>query len=73
MALSQARPKRKQTGARYKDLGRKNNMSGREPSFTKRQGKSPDYQSNGLQQKIKMLSTTPNLTIQRQNHTNKLK
>ncbi|HLC50354.1 MAG TPA: 30S ribosomal protein S8e [Candidatus Nanoarchaeia archaeon] len=36
MALSQARPKRKQTGARYKDFRKKKQYElGREPSFTK--------------------------------------
>ena len=36
MAISQARPKRKQTGARYKDYRKKKQYElGREPSFTK--------------------------------------
>ena len=36
MALSQARPRRKQTGARYKDYRKKKQYElGREPSFTK--------------------------------------
>ena len=36
MALSQARPRRKQTGARYKDYRKKRQYElGREPSFTK--------------------------------------
>ena len=36
MALSQSRPKRKQTGARYKDYRKKKQYElGREPSFTK--------------------------------------
>ncbi len=36
MALSQASPKRKQTGARYKDSRKKKQFElGREPSFTK--------------------------------------
>ena len=36
MALSQSRPKRKQTGARYKDYRKKRQYElGREPSFTK--------------------------------------
>ena len=36
MALSQARPRRKQTGARYKDFRKKKQYElGREPSFTK--------------------------------------
>ncbi len=36
MALSQARPRRKQTGARYKDYRKKRQHElGREPSFTK--------------------------------------
>jgi len=36
MAISQARPRRKQTGARYKDSRKKRQYElGREPSFTK--------------------------------------
>ena len=64
MALSQARPKRKQSGARYKDLRKKKQYElGREPSFTKLGGKRVQaLRVMGANRKLRMLSAdTANL------------
>ena len=64
MALSQARPKRKQTGARYKDFRKKRQHElGREPSFTKLEKKRVQVlRVMGAHQKLKLLSAdTANL------------
>ena len=64
MALSQARPKRKQTGARYKDSRKKRQHElGREPSFTKLAKKRIQIiRVMGNNRKLKLLSAdTANL------------
>ena len=64
MALSQGRPRRKQTGARYKDYRKKKQYElGREPSFTKL-GKKRILviRTMGANRKLRMLSAdTANL------------
>ena len=64
MALSQARPRRKQTGARYKDYRKKKQYElGREPSFTKL-GKKRKLviRTMGANRKLRLLSAdTANL------------
>ena len=57
MALSQARPKRKQTGARYKDYRKKRQHElGREPSFTKLAKKRVSIiRTMGANRKLRML------------------
>lgn len=59
MALSQARPRRKQTGARYKDYRKKRQHElGREPSFTKLGKKRVQViRTMGAKRKLRMLST----------------
>ena len=64
MALSQARPRRKQSGARYKDYRKKRQFElGREPSFTKLGKKRVQYiRTLGANNKLRMLSAdTANL------------
>ncbi len=64
MALSQARPRRKQTGARYKDYRKKRQYElGREPSFTKLgKKKTQVIRTMGANRKLRMLSAdTANL------------
>ena len=64
MALSQGRPKRKQTGARYKDFRKKRQHElGREPSFTKLDKKRVSvFRVMGAHRKLKLLSSdTANL------------
>lgn len=64
MALSQARPKRKQTGARYKDFRKKKQYElGREPSFTKLgKARVQTIRVMGDNRKLRLLSTdTANL------------
>ena len=64
MALSQARPRRKQTGARYKDYRKKKQHElGREPSFTKLGKKRVQIiRTMGANRKLRMLgSDTANL------------
>ena len=64
MALSQARPRRKQTGARYKDYRKKKQYElGREPSFTKLGGKrKQSIRTLGANTKQRLLSAdTANL------------
>ena len=64
MALSQARPRRKQTGARYKDFRKKRQHElGREPSFTKLAKKRIQIiRVMGNNRKLKLLSAdTANL------------
>lgn len=64
MALSQARPKRKQTGAMYKDYRKKRQFElGREPSFTKLSKKRMQaIRTMGANRKLRMLSSeTANL------------
>ena len=64
MALSQARPKRKQTGARYKDYRKKRQHElGREPSFTKLGKKRAQIiRTMGANRKLRLLSAdTANL------------
>jgi len=64
MALSQGRPRRKQTGARYKDYRKKKQYElGREPSFTKLSGKRIlVLRTMGANRKLRMLSAdTANL------------
>src|SRR3989339_569660 len=58
MALSQGRPRRKQTGARYKDYRKKKQYElGREPSFTKLSGKRIlVIRTMGSNRKLRMLS-----------------
>ena len=58
MALSQARPRRKQTGALYKDYRKKKQHElGREPSFTKLGKKRMQkIRTMGANRKIRMLS-----------------
>ena len=64
MAISQARPRRKQTGARYKDYRKKRQYElGREPSFTKL-GKKRIHviRTMGANRKLRLLSAdTANL------------
>ena len=59
MALSQARPRRKQTGARYKDYRKKKQYElGREPSFTKLSEKRKQViRTMGGNRKLRLLST----------------
>ena len=59
MALSQARPRRKQTGARYKDYKKKRGYElGREPSFTKLSKKRKQViRTMGGNRKLRLLST----------------
>ncbi|MBI3035624.1 30S ribosomal protein S8e [Candidatus Woesearchaeota archaeon] len=64
MALSQARPRRKQTGARYKDYRKKRQYElGREPSFTKLGKKRVQIiRTMGANRKLRILSAdTANL------------
>lgn len=64
MALSQARPRRKQTGALYKDYRKKRQYElGREPSFTKLGKKKVQIiRVMGANRKLRMLSAdTANL------------
>ena len=64
MALSQARPRRKQTGARYKDYRKKRQYElGREPSFTKLGKKRIQIiRTMGANRKLRLLSAdTANL------------
>ena len=64
MALSQARPRRKQTGARYKDYRKKKQYElGREPSFTKLSKKRMlVIRTMGSNRKLRLLSAdTANL------------
>jgi len=64
MALSQSRPKRKQTGARYKDYRKKRQYElGREPSFTKLGNKRLQVlRVMGANRKLRLLSAdTANL------------
>jgi len=64
MALSQARPRRKQTGARYKDYRKKRQDElGREPSFTKLGNKRVQIiRTRGSNRKLRMLGAdTANL------------
>ena len=64
MALSQARPRRKQTGARYKDSRKKKQYElGREPSFTKLGKKRAQaLRVMGANRKLRLLSAdTANL------------
>ena len=64
MALSQARPRRKQTGARYKDYRKKRQYElGREPSFTKLGKKKMQViRTMGANRKLRLLSAdTANL------------
>ena len=64
MALSQARPRRKQTGAMYKDYRKKKQYElGREPSFTKLGKKRVQtIRTLGNNRKLRMLSAdTANL------------
>lgn len=64
MALSQARPRRKQSGARYKDYRKKRQYElGREPSFTKLgKTKVQVLRVMGANRKLRMLSAdTANL------------
>ena len=64
MAISQARPKRKHTGARYKDFRKKRQHElGREPSFTKLdKTRIQILRVMGANRKLKLLSTdTANL------------
>ena len=64
MALSQARPRRKQTGARYKDYRKKKQYElGREPSFTKLGKKRMQViRTMGANRKLRLLSAdTANL------------
>jgi len=64
MALSQARPRRKQTGARYKDYRKKRQYElGREPSFTKLGKKRVQIiRTMGANRKLRMLrADTANL------------
>ena len=64
MALSQARPKRKQSGARYKDYRKKKQYElGREPSFTKLGKKRiQSIRTMGANRKLRLLSAdTANL------------
>ncbi len=64
MAISQARPRRKQTGARYKDYRKKRqNELGREPSFTKLGKKKVRIiRTRGNNRKLRLLSAdTANL------------
>lgn len=64
MALSQSRPRRKQTGALYKDYRKKRQYEiGREPSFTKLGKKRVQViRSMGANRKLRMLgSDTANL------------
>ena len=64
MALSQARPKRKLSGARYKDYRKKKQYElGREPSFTRLEPKRVQrIRVMGANRKLRMLSTdTANL------------
>jgi len=64
MALSQARPRRKQTGARYKAYRKKRQYElGREPSFTKLGKKRIQIiRTMGSNRKLRMLSSdTANL------------
>ena len=64
MALSQARPRRKQTGARYKDSRKKRQYElGRGPSFTKLGKKRMQLiRTMGANRKIRLLSAdTANL------------
>ena len=58
MALSQARPRRKQTGARYKDYRKKRQYElGREPSFTKLGKKRIQIiRTMGANRKLRLLS-----------------
>src|SRR3989338_6298953 len=64
MALSQARPKRKLSGSRYKDYRKKKQYElGREPSFTRLEPKRVQtIRVMGANRKLRMLSTdTANL------------
>ena len=64
MALSQARPRRKQTGALYKDYRKKRQYElGREPSFTKLGKKRVQViRTSGANRKLRILSSdTANL------------
>ncbi len=64
MALSQSRPRRKQTGARYKDYRKKRQFElGREPSFTKLGKKRKrTIRTLGSNRKLRLLSAeTANL------------
>ena len=64
MAISQSRPRRKQTGARYKDYRKKRQYElGREPSFTKLGKKRVRViRTIGANRKLRILSTdTANL------------
>ena len=64
MALSQARPRRKQTGARYKDYRKKRQHElGREPSFSKLGKKRVQViRTMGANRKLRLLSAdTANL------------
>lgn len=64
MAISQGRPRRKQTGARYKDYRKKRQYElGREPSFTKLGKKKVQaIRTMGSNRKLRLLSAeTANL------------
>jgi len=64
MAISQARPRRKQTGARYKDYRKKKQYElGREPSFTKLgKKKMQTIRTMGANRKLRLLrAETANL------------
>lgn len=64
MAISQGRPRRKQTGARYKDYRKKRQYElGREPSFTKLgKKKVQTIRTMGSNRKLRLLSAeTANL------------
>lgn len=58
MAISQGRPRKKQTGARYKDYRKKREIElGREPSFTKLgKKKIKAIRTRGANRKLRMLS-----------------
>ena len=64
MAISQSRPRRKQTGARYKDYRKKKQFElGREPSFTKLSKKMVQaIRTMGANRKLRLLrADTANL------------
>ena len=64
MAILQARPRRKQTGARYKDYRKKRQYElGREPSFTKLgKERKQTIRTMGAHRKLRLLSSdTANL------------
>ena len=64
MAITQGRPRRKQTGARYKDYRKKRQHDmGREPSFTKLDKKRVQIiRTRGSDRKLRLLSSdTANL------------